>query len=145
MTEKIKGFILRHKDIVIYLIVGGLTTLVNYIVFYCPGISSLETILRNTLAWVAAVVFAFFANRKFVYRSERHGFGPVFLEFLSFTLARVFSYVLETGILKLCEIKEINVDIAKIPVGVLVVIVNYLTGLLVFRNRKKDKDDEKHI
>ena len=63
----------RYKEIVHYLIVGVLTTVVSLGVYYGlvltvldPG-NPLLLQLANILSWVAAVTFAYFMSRKFVF------------------------------------------------------------------------------
>ena len=63
--KKANAWIKKHKEIVLYLVFGVLTTLVNYLVFYplvnIPGMKSNVswwTLVVNVIAWVAAVVFA---------------------------------------------------------------------------------------
>ena len=56
----IKKLILKYKDILLYLIFGGLTTLVSYGV-YLPlyNAAGFSATLSNLISWVAAVAFAF--------------------------------------------------------------------------------------
>ena len=60
MFQKLLALIKKHKDILLYLIFGVLTTLVNYGV-YLPlyHYAGASAAVSNTLAWAAAVIFAF--------------------------------------------------------------------------------------
>ena len=80
-----------------------------------------------------AVIFSYFANGKWVYRSTSR---RSLTEALSFVLTRLFSLGLETLSLFLL-VSPLRMDklTAKLLVAVLVVIVNYLTGLLIFKHK----------
>ena len=62
-----------------YLIVGGLTTVVSLGVYYGCVLTvldpkkPLQLQAANIISWIAAVTFAFFANRIFVFRSRGAG------------------------------------------------------------------------
>ena len=136
MMEKIRRLAAAYREQLSYLVVGCLTTLINYAVYavFTYGLH-IHYIAGNVIAWVAAVAFAYFANSKWVYRSaSRRGWGEAF----SFVLSRLFSLGLETALLLLLvDLLHVNELAAKIPVAVLVIVVNYLTGLLVFKRKKE--------
>ena len=71
MWDKIMTFLREKRDIVSYLVFGVLTTLVNY-AFYLPlyNFAHLSGGWSNAIAWVGAVIFAFFTNKPFVFRSH---------------------------------------------------------------------------
>ena len=66
--KKIKSLLLKNKEVIMYLIFGVLTTVVNWIV-YSLTVNSLSMTVSNILAWFAAVIFAFFTNKLFVFES----------------------------------------------------------------------------
>lgn len=136
MIEKIRDLAAAYREQLAYLVVGCLTTLINYVVYalLTYGVH-IHYIIANAVGWVAAVAFAYFANGKWVYRSTaRRGWKEAF----SFALSRLFSLGLETVLLFLMvDLLHMDEMVAKIPVAVLVVIVNYLTGLLVFKRKKE--------
>ena len=136
MLEKIRGLAAAYREQLSYLVVGCLTTLINYAVYavFTYGLH-VHYIAGNVIAWVVAVAFAYFANGRWVYRSTaRRGWKEAF----SFVLSRLFSRGLET-LLLLVRVDRLQIDelAAKIPVAVLVVVVNYLTGLLVFKRKER--------
>lgn len=71
MWDKIMTFLREKRDIVSYLVFGVLTTLVNYAI-YLPlyNFAHLSGGWSNAIAWVGAVIFAFFTNKPFVFRSH---------------------------------------------------------------------------
>lgn len=114
-----------------YLIVGGCTTLINYVLYFVLNFCGLYYVVSNVLAWVGAVTFAYFANGAWVYRSTSR---RSIREATAFVASRLFSLGLETLLLFLMvEAAGIGQNLAKILVAVVVVVVNYLTGLLVYK------------
>lgn len=137
MLETVKGLLQKYREQWSYLIVGVCTTVVNYLI-YTPLIFLFPFFkenyqLANVIAWVGAVAFSYFANGSFVYNSTaKRGWR----EAGTFALSRVFSLVLETLLLALMvELLHLDELIAKLAVSVVTVVVNYLTGKLVFKKR----------
>ncbi len=126
------------KETFDYLITGGLTTVINWLVYVLCAYSFFKGIITNDyarenfsnfVAWVAAVLFAYITNRIFVFHSDKHGFVPVMKEFAAFTAARVLSFVVEQ-ILFSGAILIMNDIIAKLIIGVVVIILNYFFSKL---------------
>jgi len=126
---------LLSREVILYLIFGVLTTLVNLIVF--TGLSRLfgkdRWYLSNGPAIFLAILFAFITNRGIVFQST----GPWFEEMLKFFASRiVVAVVLEYGgmylfynIMKLksgLKIGRYELAYAKLLVQVLVVVGNYV-------------------
>lgn len=134
MAEKIRTLISARREQLAYLVVGVMTTLINYVVYaLLAECISVHYIASNVIAWVAAVAFSYFANGRWVYRStSRRGWK----EAGAFVLSRLFSLGLETVLLLLLvDLLTMNKMAAKLLVAVVVVVVNYLTGLLVFKRK----------
>ncbi|MBQ6840164.1 MAG: GtrA family protein [Oscillospiraceae bacterium] len=125
----------KHWDILAYLFFGGLTTLVNFLV-YMPLFHwlHLSAALSNAVAWVAAVAFAYLTNKPFVFKSNDWTAKTVLPELGKFVGCRVGSGVLETLLLYLCvDILAWNGVVMKILTSIFVVILNYISSkLLVF-------------
>lgn len=136
MTEKIRGLIAARREQLAYLVVGVMTTVINYIIYVLltEGVS-LHYAASNVIAWAVAVAFSYFANGKWVYRSTgRRGWR----EAGEFVLSRLFSLGLETVLLLLLvDLLHADKLLAKLLVAVVVVVANYLTGLLVFKRKKR--------
>ena len=138
MIEKIKSLLKKHRHIIAYLIVGVLTTAVDFVVYYFPGVSLIPIAsVRNTVAWAAAVIFAFFGNRFFVFTENTKGQRMTFREFGEFALSRLFSLIAGNVTIELLIFASLSSNFAKIPSSVIVVVLNYITGKIVFRNKKK--------
>ncbi len=89
-----KAFFNKHRELIIYIIVGGLTTVVNYIIHFGLRFLNANYYIALTVAWLGAVLFAYFANRVFVFESKAKGKAQV-KEVGLFFGARIFSYGLE--------------------------------------------------
>lgn len=136
MIQKIRILLEKYRELISYLFFGVLTTAVNFIV-YLPvyNILGLSASVSNMIAWVVAVVFAYFVNKIYVFRSLDWSRKTVIPELTKFVAARVLSGVLETGILLVTvDILGWNGNIWKFVTQVLVVISNYVfSKLIVFR------------
>ncbi len=142
VREKLRTLVEKYWDILSYLFFGGLTTLVNFLV-YTPMFSWTQSAtLSNVIAWVISVAFAYGTNKPFVFKSYDWSLQTVLPELGKFVGCRVASGVLETVVLAL------TVDILhwpslwmKVIVSVLTVILNYVgSKLLVFR-KKSEKEE----
>ena len=84
----------KIKEIVLYLIFGVLTTVVNLIVFgLCNKI--MDPLISNIIAWVAAVAFAYVTNKLFVFESKSWAKDIVVKEAISFASARLITLGIE--------------------------------------------------
>ncbi len=146
MIQKIKQLLTRYREVILYLIFGVLTTLVDWCISFLlywlwgNAIEQREWLIHgaNALAWAAAVLFAYVTNRLWVFRSKKKGFLPVMGELASFAGGRVMTLCLQELIfLIFFDILHLNEFIIKIAAAVLVVILNYvISKLLVFRKKK---------
>ena len=95
--RKIRTLLNPYADIISYLFFGGLTTLVNFLVYFplynWLGFSGL---LSNVIAWVAAVAFAFVTNKPFVFKSHDWSKDVVMTELSKFVGCRIASGLLES-------------------------------------------------
>ncbi|MBQ8563185.1 MAG: GtrA family protein [Firmicutes bacterium] len=113
----------KGNETIRYLLTGGATTLVNYVIYI--GTCGLGThyLLSNVLAWCGAVVFAFWANRALVF----HSAGRWQTEFLAFVSARLATLLLECLLLALLVQMLAAPDFfAKLMVSVVTIVANFL-------------------
>lgn len=135
---KLKELINKHFDILSYLFFGGLTTLVNYLVYLpCFNWLQLSASVSNAIAWVFAVVFAFVTNKPFVFKSHDWSAKVVIPELTKFLGCRIGSGILETAILFLTvDLLHWDGNLLKLITSVMVVILNYFgSKLLVFTKK----------
>lgn len=134
MISKVKELLIKYKSIIAYLIVGGMTTLVNFVVYYFDLlVLDMPYKLNICVAWVAAVVFAYFPNKYIVFESKEKGKGLG--EFIKFVGSRITTLIFElVAMFLFIDVIGIKESIAKIVVAVFIVILNYvLSKLIVFR------------
>ena len=133
MIEKIKALCVKYREILVYVIVGGLTTLVSWgckflwgAIFY-PGVS-LPTVGQNTVLNivenVSGILFAYFPNRKWVFQSKNPNILP---EFIGFAGSRLGTWGL-SYVLNLLFVNVLHIDyrVTTVIVGVVVVVGNYV-------------------
>lgn len=136
MKTLLKRLILKYWDILSYLFFGGLTTVVNYVVYLpCYNLLGFSAAVSNVIAWAAAVLFAFLTNKPFVFKSHDWSAKTVWPEFTKFVGCRIGSGALETVIIFVTvDLLCWNGNWMKLATSVLVVILNYFASkLLVFR------------
>ena len=169
-TGRVRALCERYKEIILYLIFGVLTTVVGWGVYFAVmyvgrAILSLPVddvtsgrylalyLAAQIIQWVAAVLFAFFTNRAYVFAEGKTGSLPG--QLVVFAGGRVVSFVLDLvvtyfGALGLSALfpmlgavlllgREWNVNeiLAKIVAAIIVIVSNYFfSKFLVFRKKK---------
>ena len=136
MLTKLKSVITKHYDLLIYLVFGVLTTVVNYLVYLpCYNLLCFSASVSNAIAWVAAVAFAYLTNKPFVFKSHDWSAKTVLPELAKFLGCRIGSGAAETLILLLTvDILGWNGNLWKLATSVLVVLLNYVgSKIFVFK------------
>ena len=131
----------KYKEIINYLVVGVLTTIVSLVVYYgcvmtfLDPSNAIQLQIANILSWILAVTFAYFSNRKFVFESK----NPNMLkEAISFVNARIVTLLMDMlcmFILVTCMGRSDK--IAKLVAQVVVTVANYIfSKLFVFQKNE---------
>ena len=152
-------------EVLSYLFFGVMTTVVNLGVFYVSdkllGNGALADFsvgsqvfkvtfeeVSTLISWIAAVLFAYFTNKLWVFESKSWELKVVVKELVSFFGARIVSFaVFESLGFMVVRNLLININvfdnenapkwIAKILISVLVVVFNYvMSKLLIFRRKE---------
>lgn len=141
MTAKIRELCIEYREIIIYLIVGVMTTIFSWFAcwvakFFLDPTDTMQNNIINTIGWVAGVCFAYPLNRKWVFRSVN---PYVFREFFEFAASRLSTWALELVIMMVTvNLLHMSYWIAKIFIAaVLVTILNYVFSKLWIFNKKK--------
>lgn len=144
--KKIQELFIKYKEIIMYLIFGVGTTAVNWIIYTVIVVLGREVNLTiaNIIAWVGAVAFAYITNKLWVFESKSWNPKIVWKELGMFLSARIFSGIFEIGLFPVLVWMGMNQAIfgvegmlAKIVIGVLVIVLNYIfSKLLVFRKKE---------
>lgn len=156
---KIKELYLKHKEIILYIFFGAVTTLVDLLVFWLfdfifdGGLYLLSTLI----AWAVATLFAYFVNKLFVFESRSFNASTVLREALEFFGARVFSLaVSELGMVLFVDVMGFERIaftfigvlitgnlIAKAILSVIVIILNYFfSKFIIFKKKKPENKEE---
>lgn len=134
-----RPFYQKHKEPLLYLFFGALTTLVNFVVFVVfTAWIVIDVLVANVIAWVAAVLFAYLVDRTWVFSSQATTKGQVVGEMVSFFGGRVATLLFEEAAIWLF-IKRLGFHAmaVKLAAAVAIVILNYvISKLLVFRKKK---------
>lgn len=132
------GIYYKNPEIWNYLIVGLLTTVVSLVTYFiCTGTfldpkNEVELQIANVISWVFAVIFAYFANRIFVFKShDKNMVG----EATKFVGSRIISLLMDMAVMFIIvSVLHFNDKIGKLVSQVVVTIANYiLSKLLVFK------------
>ena len=146
MIEKIKALLVKYRELIVYVIVGGMTTVVSWgckflwgAVFY-PGVT-LPSVAQNTVLNivenVSGILFAYFPNRKWVFRSKE---PRILAEFAGFAGSRLGTWALNYLLnLLLVNVLHIDYRVTTVIVGVVVVISNYVISKFFVFKKKKDQ------
>lgn len=137
--KTISGLFLEYKDIILYIIFGLLTTVVNLGSFFV--LNSLLQVDENTANFIAiilAVLVAYFTNKDLVFHSEAESIKEKFQEFCKFMLGRAFTMIIEfVGGLFLFKLPIPNI-ISKATLTVVVIILNFFISKFFAFKSKKD-------
>ena len=137
--KKLLALCKKYQELLGYVIFGGLTTVVNYLIYLpCYNLAHISATVSNIIAWVGAVAFAFLTNKPFVFKSHDWSAKVVWPELTKFVGCRLGSGILETGIIFLTvDLIHWNGNWMKLLTSVLVVVINYFgSKFLVFKNKK---------
>ena len=142
--KKILDLYKHHEEIINYLIVGVLTTIVSLAVKWgllftiLDASNAFELQTSVIISWIIAVSFAYITNRIFVFKSKSQN---ILKEITSFFGSRVITLLLDMGIMWfLVTLLKLNKDnwvfIWTMVVKVLVTILKYIfSKLLVFKKK----------
>lgn len=142
--KKIKELIIHYGEQLRYLVVGGITTVINFVaLMVLSSFTNLPLLVANTIAWTLSIIWAFFANKTIVYRSKYTTVSAFFRELISFLGARLFSLVLDDGIMFIgVQLLHQNKLIIKLIDQVVVIVVNYILGKIIFHHKEEELEKE---
>lgn len=148
--EKIKELYTKYEEIINYLIVGVLTTIVSLATYFIctetfldPN-KKLELQIANIISWVFAVAFAYFTNRKYVFKSKNKN---MLKEASSFVGSRILSLLMDMfTMFIIVSVLHLNDKIGKLVSQVIVTVANYiLSKLFVFKKKENQHLFKKYV
>ena len=119
------------KELLTYIITGGITTGVNYMLYGLFLFFHVPYIASNSIAWTGAVIAAYVLNRKWVFRSNRR------------IAALRFITLLVENVLLWLAVDQLSLSLigSKLIVSVVTVIGNYaLCKYRVFKTAAHGQD-----
>ena len=164
-----KNLFIKYREIIMYLVFGVLTTVVGFGTYFLimagaehildipmddetSGTYITVYVAAQVIQWIAAVLFAFFTNRKWVFTEADRSKNTFWRQLILFAGSRVASFLLDLGVTYGCTLLlalwivtppvilgiELTPGIiAKLVAAALVIIANYvLSKLIVFRKAK---------
>ncbi len=167
--EKLKSLYQKHEEIIIYLIVGLLTTIFSWLAcfvakFFLDSEDTFQNLILTTITWLSGVLFSYPLNRMWVFKSKNK---QILKEFFGFATSRLSTYFLDMFIMwffvnvipftpliiKLgntfslsfsqAGYDTINYWFVRICISaVLVTILNYVFSKVFIFRKKKDKPQE---
>ena len=149
MINRLKELYLKYKEIINYLIVGGLTTVVSLVTYYACVLTfldpnnPLQLQIANVISWIFAVAFAYVTNRKWVFHSQATGRKEITKEILSFYGCRVATGVVDWLCMFIfADLLHMNDLVIKLAANILVIILNYIASKLwIFRKAPEEKEE----
>lgn len=114
--QKVKAYLVLHRELAAYVSAGILTTGVNYIVYSVLTVAfSLGINLSNVIAWAAAVFVAFLTNKTFVFQKRNWSPSVVLREGTLFVGSRLLSGAVAIGLVPVLMWLGVTQSILGIP------------------------------
>jgi putative flippase GtrA len=85
------AFVHKHDEGVRYIIFGFLTVIVSWVSYALLALAGVNYSVSNGLSWFCAVIFAFFVNKYFVFRSLDSRTTTLGAELIEFFASRLFT------------------------------------------------------
>lgn len=133
-----KKILTKYNDIIMYLVFGGLTTIISLSTYYLLVFTLLDPFdafqlqLANIISWIVGVTFAYITNRKYVFKSKDVRKVQESMKFLS---ARIITLLLDMLIMFIfVTVFHFDNKIIKIISQIIIIVSNYLfSRLFVFK------------
>lgn len=132
----------KYEELINYLIIGILTTIVSLATYYLLTLTILDATnklhlqIANIISWIACVTFAYFTNRKYVFKVKNKS---NIKEVINFYLSRISTLVIDMIIMYIfVSILKYDNRIVKLITQILIIILNYiLSKFIVFKSSKE--------
>lgn len=132
----------KYEELINYLIIGILTTVVSLATYYLLTLTILDANnkvylqIANIISWLASVTFAYFTNRKFVFKVKNKS---NIKECLNFYISRISTLIIDMIIMYIfVSILKFDNKIVKLIAQVVIIILNYiLSKFIVFKSSKE--------
>lgn len=138
--KKIWALYKKYEELVNYLVVGVMTTVISWTAYaICKLIMNVDNAIIMQIAvflrWFAGLVFSYFMSRKFVFKSKN---PKILKEAIDFTTSRIVTLFLDMFVMWLLPtVFKVDDWISTFISAVLVVIMNYIFSKFIVFNKKK--------
>ena len=136
----LKSLSLSRRQLFLYALFGILTTVVNIAVYsLSTRVFDISMPISNAFAWFFAVLFAYLTQRLWVFGTSAHTILAVIREAVSFFGCRVFTGILDMGVMYIgIELLHGDDLTVKCVANFLVILANYVgSKLIVFHSMTK--------
>ncbi len=140
---KLKNFLTKYREIILYIFFGGLTTFVNWGSYWLlTDLLQVQYMAAAFWAQIISILFAYVTNRTWVFDSKVRGAKGIVVEMVKFFGARGISLLLDMACMFIgVDLLRMNDKVTKVISSVAVVIANYVfSKLFVFRDREQEKN-----
>ncbi|MBP5464320.1 MAG: GtrA family protein [Treponema sp.] len=146
-------FFSKHREGLLYLFFGGLAFFLNMILFFLFHTKlGMQEGLATAICWVLCVLFQYFTNKTWVFRSTTSSGVGLLKEITSFFGGRIFTLLVEEAIIfvfitwlgngissALALNRNVWDMIVKLFAQFVIIVLNYvISKLFVFTDKKKD-------
>lgn len=134
-----KKLINKYGEVIRYLIIGVLTTVVSLATYYLcvhtilNASNAIELQIANIISWVVSVTFAFFTNRSYVFKSKNTNVGK---EAIDFYISRIATLLIDMSLMFVfVTLLHCNDTITKLIVQFIIIVLNYIfSRIFVFKD-----------
>ena len=142
MTEKIKALLIKHREIIVYLFVGGLTTVISWAAKFIWNFAfydgtAFPTVTQNFILsmvnWTSGVAAAYPMNRRWVFQSKNPN---ILKEASGFVMSRVATLGLDILVMQVLVLIGVNMYVATVISAILVIVGNYVISKFFIFNKK---------
>ncbi len=131
-----KKIYIKYQEIFKYILFGVLTTVVNIAVFFLfDTVLNFPYLIANAISIIVAILFAFFTNQKYVFKTELPTFKLAFKEFYLFVGLRLISGLFDMlSMWTFIDFMNLETNFSKIITQFIIVVLNYIfSKLYIFK------------
>lgn len=131
----------KYKEVWLYLFFGGCSFIISIGSYMIANVViGINELIANVISWILAVLFAFFTNRVWVFRSITKTSKDFCIQFISFIGGRLVTLAIEEAIIFIfITIMELNSVAVKIVAQIVVIILNYIISKFMVFRKKSEK------
>ena len=135
---RFKAFLRKYSDFFVYMIFGAMATAINTFGYaFLYEVVHIPNVISTVLALIVTIIFAFFTNKVFVYRSKGWKPSQLWKEASGFLLCRTLTGIFDVVFMYVSvDVMDLIPVLMKFIAAIFVGIANYLVGKLLIFSRK---------